>query len=114
MNTGSHSADQAAAGLVALGLFTIALFALVALVLVAFSVWIHWRIAEKAGYPGVWSLLLLVPVFNLVMIIVFAFADWPLELENRRLRAALGIGRPPQTEPPANPPYPLVPPTQTP
>ncbi|HYW11414.1 MAG TPA: hypothetical protein VE871_05635 [Longimicrobium sp.] len=38
-----------------------------------------WRIVSKAGYPGAWSLLLFVPVINLIAIFVFAFSEWPLE-----------------------------------
>lgn len=38
-----------------------------------------WRIVRKAGYPGALSLLLLVPVLNIVMLWVFAFVRWPVE-----------------------------------
>lgn len=38
-----------------------------------------WKGLEKAGFSGAWSLLLLVPVVNLVMIWVFAFIRWPVE-----------------------------------
>lgn len=38
-----------------------------------------WRIVRKAGYPGVLSLLLLVPIVNVVMLWMFAFSTWPLE-----------------------------------
>jgi len=43
-----------------------------------------WRIIEKVGYSGWWSLLYLVPFATIVMLYVFAFADWPVL---RRLRA---------------------------
>lgn len=36
-------------------------------------------IARKAGYSGWWSLLMIVPIVNLVMIWVFAFVKWPAE-----------------------------------
>jgi len=36
-----------------------------------------WRIAQKAGFAGAWSLLLLVPLLNLIIIWVFAFVPWP-------------------------------------
>lgn len=36
-----------------------------------------WRIASKAGYSGAWSLLLLVPLLNVVVLWVFAFVRWP-------------------------------------
>jgi hypothetical protein len=115
-STSSSSADQAAAAIAAVGAVAFAVFGLVMLVLIAFSVWLYWRVAVKAGYPGAYSLLLLVPGLNFVLHIVFAFVDWPLEVENRRLRVALGISKmPPEAPPmpPDNPPYPLVPPTSS-
>jgi uncharacterized membrane protein YhaH (DUF805 family) len=42
------------------------------------------KILNKAGYSGWWSLLTLVPLVNIVMIWVFAFADWPV-LRDRRV-----------------------------
>jgi uncharacterized membrane protein YhaH (DUF805 family) len=39
--------------------------------------WMMVRILHKAGYSGWWSALMLIPLVNIVMIWVFAFADWP-------------------------------------
>ena len=36
-----------------------------------------WTIFSKAGYNGALSLLLLIPIINLIIIYVFAFVDWP-------------------------------------
>ncbi|MEY2503552.1 MAG: hypothetical protein QOI07_3889 [Verrucomicrobiota bacterium] len=36
------------------------------------------RIVQKAGYSGLWVLVLLVPVLNVVMLFVFAFSEWPM------------------------------------
>jgi len=41
-------------------------------------------ILRKAGYSGWWCLLGFVPLVNIVMIWVFAFADWPA-LRDRRV-----------------------------
>jgi hypothetical protein len=56
-----------------------------------FSLW-HWivviviaaiyfiptiKILNKAGYTGWWSVLSLIPLVNIIMLWVFAFADWP-------------------------------------
>jgi uncharacterized membrane protein YhaH (DUF805 family) len=56
-----------------------------------FSLW-HWvivilisliyfipivKVLNKAGYSGWWSVLALVPLVNVIMFWVFAFADWP-------------------------------------
>ena len=45
--------------------------------LIAFIIWINVRILNKAGYSGWWSLILFVPIVNIIMIYVFAFSQWP-------------------------------------
>ena len=45
--------------------------------LIAFGIWINVRILNKAGYSGWWSLILFVPIVNIIMIYVFAFSQWP-------------------------------------
>lgn len=49
-----------------------------------------WRIFTKAGYSGLTSLLLLIPVINIVAVWYFALTDWPIEseLSTWRSRAA--------------------------
>ena len=42
-----------------------------------------WRIAAKAGYPPALSLLMLVSPINVVMLLAFAFREWPIERELR-------------------------------
>ena len=34
-------------------------------------------IVQKAGYSAWWFLIALVPLVNVIMLWVFAFADWP-------------------------------------
>lgn len=36
-----------------------------------------WRIVAKAGYSGAWSLFAFIPMINVIMLWVFAFAKWP-------------------------------------
>jgi hypothetical protein len=51
-----------------------------ALVIVPF-----WFIFGKAGFPRWLSLLMIVPIANIVMLYVLAFSTWPsLEEKNRR------------------------------
>ena len=38
-----------------------------------------WRVVGKAGYAGAWSLLVLVPLVNIIALWVFAFSRWPRE-----------------------------------
>ncbi len=37
-----------------------------------------WRICQKAGYSGWLSLLVFVPLVNLLLLYYLAFAEWPL------------------------------------
>jgi hypothetical protein len=37
-----------------------------------------WKIVSKAGFAGAWSLLMLVPLVNIIMLWVFAFSRWPV------------------------------------
>ena len=43
-----------------------------------------WRIAVKAGYPGPASLLMYIPLVNIVVLWVFAFMKWPVERNARQ------------------------------
>lgn len=82
----SEKAAATAAAAAFITFFTfIMLFVVAVLVL---SIVAYWKIAAKAGYNGAWSLLTLVPVGNLILLFLFAFTEWPIEQEVRRLHAA--------------------------
>lgn len=36
-----------------------------------------WQLFSKAGYSGWWSLLMIVPILNLITLYVLAFSSWP-------------------------------------
>jgi hypothetical protein len=38
-----------------------------------------WRIATRAGHPGWYSLVAVIPVVNLIALYLFAFTRWPAE-----------------------------------
>jgi len=59
------------------------LFALVVglLILWAFIV-IFGRILNRTGYSRWWLATLFVPVLNLIVVWIFAFADWPVSKRN--------------------------------
>jgi uncharacterized membrane protein YhaH (DUF805 family) len=79
-----HSTQAAASVIASLALG----YGIFLLVVVAFTLWVYWRIFEKAGYSGALSLLNLVPgVGPLICMIILAFGRWPIE---DRLAAALG------------------------
>ena len=66
-------------------LCVLGIFAVVAVVFIA--VW--WKIFEKAGYSGALALLMIIPIVSLIMMLVLAFGDWPVQQEVRRLRREL-------------------------
>jgi len=49
------------------------------LVLIAVPVLVFGPVSKKAGFSRWWSLLLVVPLVNLIVIWVFAFMQWPAE-----------------------------------
>ena len=56
------------------------------LALIVIGFWLNWRITQKAGFPGWYSLGLIVPFFGLILIVLFAFSEWPIERELTLLR----------------------------
>lgn len=66
----SSHADAAFVAAQLVSLLTLLLIVLVILLLPA-------QVLRRAGYSRWWALVLLVPIVNLVMVWVFALADWP-------------------------------------
>lgn len=56
------------------------------LAIAALSALIFCKIFSKAGYHWAMGLLVLVPLGNLVVLLVLAFAEWPILKELRSLR----------------------------
>ena len=52
---------------------------MVLFILLVIVTWLAARIASRAGYPGWWALSQLIPVVNVVLMWLFAFAKWPVE-----------------------------------
>ena len=73
----------------ALGGF-IAAYGLFVLIVVAFEIFLMWKISTKAGYPGAYSLLMLIPFVNIIIFIIFAFTEWPIERDLKALRGTRG------------------------
>jgi len=44
-------------------------------------------IARKAGYSGWWAITILIPLLNIIIIWVFAFAKWPALKVNKSLQS---------------------------
>lgn len=80
----------------------------IGLISVLFGIVIWWKIFSKAGYSGALGLLMFVPIANLVVLLVLAFGEWPIQREVRELRAwaaqvQAAQGYPPQGYAPQQP-----------
>jgi len=60
---------------------------IVAVLALVITIW--WQIWAKTGYGGAMSLLMLLPIVNLIMLLVLAFSEWPVLREVRQLRREL-------------------------
>jgi len=56
------------------------------LIIVAVKILIFCKIFSRAGYSWALGLLMLVPIANIVMLFVLAFAEWPVQRELRSYR----------------------------
>ncbi len=59
-------------------------FILLAAAYAVFILWLCARILEKAGIGKIWTLTLLIPIVNLVLIWIFAFSEWPSQKNGSR------------------------------
>jgi O-antigen/teichoic acid export membrane protein len=63
-------------------MFSFSIWHLMALVVLVLIVWafvaVFGRILNRAGYSRWWLLTMVVPLLNLIMLWVFAFASWPV------------------------------------
>jgi hypothetical protein len=89
-----------------LGILAGSLAMIAVLVVIGIIVFIipYWKIFGKAGYSPAMSLLLFVPIANIIVIYWLAFSDWPA------LRRQAGMAQP--TPPYGTPPQFVPPPPQ--
>jgi len=71
---------------------------LVSIAMIALVIYPLWKIFEKLGYPGVASLIMCVPIVNLIAIWYAALNPMPFEL-----RARGGMPMSPPPPPPVQP-----------
>ena len=60
-------------------------------IIIGVAVWVIFLIAyvkiiSRAGYSGWWVLILFVPLVNVIMLLIFAFKEWPIQRELAELR----------------------------
>jgi uncharacterized membrane protein len=65
--------------------------ALAAVIIIGIAIWLvfviaYIKIITRAGYSGWWVLIIIVPIANIVMLLIFAYKEWPIQRELRELR----------------------------
>jgi len=94
--TGVTANGPASCGAITAGGFTaLGLMLVVYLAIAVVSILAAVKVATKAGYSGWWVLIAVVPLVGFVMVLVFAFSDWPVLREVRMLRARASAVAPP-------------------
>lgn len=83
--------ENAALGLLGAGMVV---YFLICLVITIVMVIAWWKIVSKAGYSGAWSLVMFVPLLNIIMFLVFAFSQWPVLQKGSSAAPGQGVGRP--------------------
>lgn len=76
---GAQTAGAAAGGMIVMIILYLAMIAL--------CVFMYYKLAKKAGYPGWYTILAFVPILNIVVMFLYVFKEWPIEQEVRALRA---------------------------
>lgn len=61
-------------------------FALLGIAMLIIAIWLYSKIFSKTGYSWAMSLLLLVPFGNLILLLILAFGQWPIQKELELLR----------------------------
>ena len=61
------------------------------LIIIGIAFWLvfviaYIKIITRAGYSGWWVLIVIVPIANIVMLLIFAYKEWPIQRELRELR----------------------------
>ena len=79
-----NSAPDVAGAGIAMGFMCVIWIIAIAVAVVMIIAW--WKIFAKAGYNGALALLNLIPFAGIVLILWFAFTDWPIEKELKILK----------------------------
>ena len=81
---GPGGGEMAAATAMGVGMFLFVAF--MGLIMLVLTIIIWWKIFAKAGWSGALSLLMLIPLVNLIMAFYVAFATWPIQRELEALK----------------------------
>ncbi|MGD9539260.1 MAG: hypothetical protein AB7P52_18815 [Alphaproteobacteria bacterium] len=79
---------------------SVLLLLLFILIAVGYGVWCCIRILSRAGQRPLWAFLMVVPILNLVLVWIFAYARWPRLDERAPIPPEENRYMPPLREPP--------------
>jgi uncharacterized membrane protein YhaH (DUF805 family) len=82
--SGPGGGDFAAATAMGVGMLVFMVFVILISIVLTLIIW--WKIFSKAGWSGALSLLMLVPLVNIIMGFYVAFATWPIQRELEALK----------------------------
>jgi hypothetical protein len=60
---------------------------LLAIIVIPMFIWLWWMIFTKAGYPGWYGILMIIPLVNLGFLFMLALGDWPVLQTLKKLQA---------------------------
>ncbi len=78
--------QQVPKGVTVLGVLFMLFMILVILIVTALMTWAFCKIFSRAGYSWALGLLMLVPIANIIVPFILAFADWPIQKELCKLK----------------------------
>lgn len=87
MNTMVEAANEGS--IAALAVIPFILLGLLYIALIVFMFYVYGKIVGRSGYPWTWVFVMLVPIFNIVMLCMFAFKEWPIQRELAQTRQQL-------------------------
>lgn len=87
----AHGAEHVLASSTGIPIALGIVLGIVYLAILVVMVWAYVNVISRAGYHGAWILILLVPLVNIVMMLIFCFKEWPATRELKYLRSIVGI-----------------------
>ena len=67
-------------------------FGLFILLCLTAAVFVWWKIVGRTGYHPALAFFMIVPLANIVLLLVLAFSDWPIQREVEALRRQVAGG----------------------
>lgn len=73
--------SQGDEGIAAIGIAFILIFIFIGLAISILTAVIYCKISSKTGYHWAMGLLMFVPLANIILLLILAFSEWPIQRE---------------------------------